>query len=207
MKGLEKLTTIRLAEILTQKNAVETEVLTDALYGHDRFGESFVESLIDGGHMSEWELAKLVVEHFQLPFVLAGNYDIADESKTLVPKEAIFRHLIVPLDNFGKIVTIAMPILTPAEILSKLRRQTGHEYYPYVGLVSENKRVLGEMFDDFQAFQDKVAKEREMAAQKRAAQGAQEPGGEGGGGGGAGGDSWMSIFDSGDEQVRSSLKK
>jgi hypothetical protein len=197
VKGLDKLTTIRLAEILTQKNAVSNDVLTEALYSHDRYGESFVDLLIQGGHMSEWDLAKLVVEHFQLPFLLAGNYEVVDDVKALLPKEELFRHLIVPLDVFDKIVTVAMPILTPAETLLRLRRETGYDLYPYVGLITENRRVLSEMFEDFQAFQDNLTKERQANASKRQDQ----PGNDADGG------DWMSIFDSGDAQVRSSLKK
>ena len=196
MKGLEKLTTIRLAEILTQKDAVSTEVLTDALVGQDRYGDSFAETLIQGGHMSEWDLAKLVVEHFQLPFIAASNYDVDDAVKKLVPEDQLFRSLIVPLDHFDNVLTIAMPILTPADVLAKLRKATGSEIFPYIGLVSENRRVLGELFSNFKEFQEKLVKEREAVQAKRDASSKGE---------GEQGDDWMSIFDSGDEQVRSSL--
>jgi len=57
VKGLEKLTAIRLAEVLTQKGAMATEAITDALYTQDKHGDPFVQLLIGGGHITEWDLA------------------------------------------------------------------------------------------------------------------------------------------------------
>ena len=48
MKGIEKLTAVRLAEILTERNVVSSEVITDALYASDTQGESFVATLVGG---------------------------------------------------------------------------------------------------------------------------------------------------------------
>ena len=72
---------MRLAEVLTQKGIVPVESITDALYVQDRRGESFVDVMIDSGHIAEWDLARVVVESFQLPFLLAGSYQISDEAK------------------------------------------------------------------------------------------------------------------------------
>ena len=81
MKGLEKLTSIRLAEVLTQKAVVPNEAITDALYAQDRRGGSFVELIVSGGDISEWDIAKIVVEAFQVPFVMASNYEVSEEVK------------------------------------------------------------------------------------------------------------------------------
>ena len=98
MKGVEKLTAVRLAEILTERNSVSSEVITDALYASDTQGESFVDTIVGGGHITDWELAKLVTEHFNLPFMMAGNYSIPDDAKSRLPKELLFQHTMVPLD-------------------------------------------------------------------------------------------------------------
>lgn len=195
MKGLEKLTSIRLAEALTQRDAIPNDVITDALYAQDRHGEPFVEALVATGHITEWDLAKTVVEQFQVPFLMASSYDVGDEVKNLVDKELLFEHCIVPIDRFENILTLAMPILTPTEVLSKIARATGCEVYPYVGLVSENKNVLGKLFPDYADWQKVSEKRREHARVQRAES---EPK--------AANDNWASIFDSGDAQVRDGLR-
>ena len=52
MKGLDKLTSVRLAEVMTQKGSVPSEVITDALYAQDKQGDSFVQILVAGGQIT-----------------------------------------------------------------------------------------------------------------------------------------------------------
>ena len=136
VKGLQKLTSIRLAEVLTQKAVVPADMITDALYMQDKHGDPFVENLIGSGHINEWDLARVVVENFQLPFILAGNYDIGDEARDKIDKELLFEFLVVPLDLFDDVVTVSMPILTPYQSLQKIQKKHKVVIYPYVGLVS-----------------------------------------------------------------------
>ena len=90
MKGLEKLTSIRLAEVLSQKGSIPTDKITDALYAQDKHGEPIAESLVAAGHITEWDLAKVVVESFQLPFITAGSCDIQKEAREKLPEDVIF---------------------------------------------------------------------------------------------------------------------
>lgn len=193
MKGLEKLTCIRLAEVLSQRNAVTTDAITEALYTQDKTGEAFVDLLIQSGSITEWDLAKVVVEHFQLPFMMASNYEVPDAAKTRLPEDIWFRHLLVPLDVFDDFVTVVMPILTPYEVLEKLQAAHKIEICPYVGLPSENRKVLGELFAGFGDWCKREQGEREKRAQ------AKTPGKKG-----VAGD-WMDIFDSADAAVRDGL--
>ncbi len=198
MKGLEKLTCIRLAEVLTQKGSIATDAITDALYAQDRHGESFVDVLVSGGHIAEWDLAKVVVENFQLPFFMGSSYEIPDVAKSAISKEVQFHNLITPLDVFDKVLTVVMPILTPFEVLAKITKESGLQVYPFVGLISENKKVLRETYPEFaewlkkyQAARDRQSTEKNT--EKKEAAGA--------------GDDWMNMFDSADQGVREDLTK
>lgn len=192
MKGLEKLTCVRLAEVISQKNTISSEVITDALYAQDKHGDPFVQTLVGAGHITEWDLAKLVAENFQLPFLMASSYAISDEAKKKVPEKFLFENLIVPLDLFDDALCVVMPILTPYETLSKLQRETKTEVFPYVGLISENKKVLGTIYPTFKPWFEAEQKRREQAATKRANSKGQA------------GD-WMSIFDAGDQAIQDNL--
>jgi hypothetical protein len=191
VKGLDKLTSVRLAEVMTQKGTASSEVITDALYAQDKHGDSFVQVLVAGGHMTEWDLAKLVTENFQLPFLMASSYQINEAARDRIPKEVLFRHLLVPLDAFQDIVCVAMPILTPFEVLMKIQKDHDCDLFPYVGLVSENKKVLGELFKDFTTWAEADQRRREQEATRKAASKDKTKAGD-----------WMSIFDAGDQAIR-----
>lgn len=195
MKGLEKLTPIRLAEVLSQKALISADAIADALYAHDKHRESFTEILVTGGHITEWDLAKVVVEHFQLPFILSGGYDVSDAVKARVAKDSLFSNLIVPLDVFDDVMTIAMPIMVPFDTIKALQTEHNVTIYPYVGLPSENKSVLNAMFPEFKEWSANAQKELDARRKKKAKR---DPGEA---------TDWTSLFDSADAAVRGSLKK
>jgi hypothetical protein len=194
VKGIEKITSVRLAEILTERATVPSEAITDALYAQDKNGEPFVQVLVTGGHITEWDLAKIVVENFNLPFLMAGNYQISEAAKNRLPKEVLFKHLIVPLDAFDDIVCVAMPVMLTFEDIAKIQREHNCDLFPYVGLISENKKVLADLHRDYPEWVEKEAKRREEGAKARTTPMK------------AGGD-WMSIFDAGDQAIRETKKK
>lgn len=194
VKGIEKLTSVRLAEILSERGIVPSEAITDALYAQDRHGEAFTQVLISGGHITEWDLAKIVTESFNLPFLMAGNYQIDDDAKERLPKEVLFEHMLVPLDVFENIVTVSMPVMLSFEQISKIQKAHDCELFPYVGLVSENRRLLGEIHKDYQQWLENSQKERE--AKKALREQANTAEGD-----------WMSIFDAGDEAIQQTISK
>ena len=196
VKGIEKITSVRLAEILTDRDVVSSEVITDALYSQDRDGQPFVQVLVDGGHITEWDLAKLVTENFNLPFLMAGNYQISEAARDRLPKETLFEHTIVPLDAFGDIVTVAMPVMLSFEVIARIQKDNDCDLFPYVGLITENKKVLGDLHKDYPQWLEQQAKRRAEAESARKAAPSQ------------GGDSdWMSIFDAGDQAIQQSKQR
>ncbi len=194
MKAIEKITSVRLAEILTERAVVASEVLTDALYAQDKHGEPFVQVLVTGGHITEWDLAKIVTENFNLPFLMAGNYQISDEAKKRLPKEVLFKHTMVPLDVFGDILCVAMPVMLTCDEMNKIQKEHGVDLFPYVGLISENKKVLGDMHKDYVQWVEQEHKRHEEEAKKRAAK-PSKPAGD-----------WMSIFDAGEAAIHDKKK-
>lgn len=199
MKGIEKLTSVRLAEILSERGVVPSEAITDALYAQDRAGEPFAQVLIGAGHITEWDLAKIVTESFNLPFLMAGNYQLGDHAKSRLPKEVLFEHMIVPLDVFDDIVCVSMPVMLPFEQVMKIQKAHNCELFPYVGLVSENKRVLTDLHKDYPHWLEQEQKRREAATEKRSKAAASGPA--------AGAGDWMSIFDAGDQAIQKTIQK
>ncbi len=195
MKGIEKITSVRLAEILSERSIVASEVITDALYAQDRHGDPFVQVLVGGGHITEWDLAKIVTEHFSLPFLMAGNYHISDEAKARLPKEVLFQHTLVPIDMFDDIVCVAMPVLLTFDEIARIQKEHKCDLFPYVGLITENKKVLADLFKDYPQWVEQEQKRREDESKKRT-QTTVKKGGD-----------WMSIFDAGDQAIQETMKK
>lgn len=194
MKGIDKITAGRLAEVLTERAVVATEVIADALYAQEKGGESFAQVLVSGGHITEWDLAKIVTECFNLPFLMAGNYQISEDAKKRLPKETLFRYTLVPLDVFGDIVCVSVPVMLTFEEMSRIQKDHACDLFPYVGLISENRRVLGDLHKDYKEWLEREGQRREEES-KRRAQAPTKAAGD-----------WMSIFDAGDAAIQDRKK-
>lgn len=188
MKGMERITTVRLAEALSQSASVPNERITDALYQQDSTGVPFAEVLVEAGDISEWDLAKLVVHHFQLPFLMASNIEIDPQAVTVLPEDFLFEHRLLPLQVFGSTLTIAMPVLVTNKVLQEAQQVSGKDLFPIVGLSSENARFLHQLFPNHT--RDEDARRERQRAKRSQEQSA---------------DSWESIFDVGDQEVLKDL--
>ena len=49
---------------------------------------------------------------------------------------------ILPLARFGDVLSVAMPIFTPASELQELEREHRVEIFPFTGPISENSQIL-----------------------------------------------------------------
>ncbi len=184
MKGLERITTVSFAEVLSDSGQIPNEKITEALYQQDSSGCSFVEYLVDIGATTEWDLAKVVVQHFQIPFLMCEYLDINLEVLNLFEADFLFQYNIVPFQKLGETINILMPTFVPFKILEKCRKTINGEIFPFVGLPSDNKRVLNQTFPNFvQKTTEKGPKNLDSFGES----------------------AWENVFDIGDQEVKKNL--
>jgi hypothetical protein len=183
MKGLERITTVSFAEVLSDSGQIPNEKITEALYQQDSSGSSFVEYLVDVGATTEWDLAKVVVQHFQIPFLMCEYLDINTDALKLFEPEFLFKYKIIPFQKLGSVINILMPTFVPFKILELCKSYTKKEIFPFVGLPSENKRILKREFPDFKFDLDKQIPEAPQINEN----------------------TWENVFDIGDQEVKRNL--
>ena len=142
MRGLEKLTYVRLADALTQSGAVQQDQLTPLLEECDQNKSPLPELVVRTSIVSEWDLLQTVSEQFNLPFIFPSQYDLDKALINSLDAKFLQDHNIIPMSRFGDVLTVIMPILTPYDVLEELERMSGAEVFPFVGLISENTRAL-----------------------------------------------------------------
>jgi len=184
MKGLERITNLRLAEVLTQNGLLTREEMGEAISLHESSRERFVSVLVNTGYVTEWDLAKVVAESFQLPFLLGERYETPKEMVQMFDEDFLFEHLLIPMDRFGKVLTVRMPVLVSGDVLEDVQKKFDVDVFPVVGLISENQKIL------FRIFPDHPKEEPKKAASPTSRMGKD----------------WESIFDMGDEAVKKGLQ-
>ena len=144
MKGLDKLTYPRLAEALIQRGSVDQTLVRQLLQESERSGQPLPELLVRDEIFSEWELVRLVSDHFTLPMIYPLQYELDSSLMKKFGIEVLRQKNLLPLAKFGDIVTMAMPILTPVTDLQELEREHKIEIFPFAAPISENSQILME---------------------------------------------------------------
>ena len=121
---LEKLARTRLADVLVEEGVLERPRVDDALAEQDRTGKQLGEILIEREILTEQELAKLVATHYAMPYLDISNYSTRREMLELLPAEFCAQHTIVPLDQFGSMLTLAVSEVPSLEIVDEIVERT-----------------------------------------------------------------------------------
>ncbi len=133
----------RLADHLADRGRVEVDVLQGFLEGASTGGVPLPQALVEGGHLSDWDLAKSVCEAFNLAFV---PVDVVKPDVTLLElfdPQILLEHDLVPLARFGAMVTMIMPGLVQADTLGSIAAASDFLIQPVVGTVQGNQAWLG----------------------------------------------------------------
>lgn len=184
MKHTQRLGYQRLAEVLMERGLVEAQAVRDALEMGQRGSLPFPEALVSASLVADWELSRIVCEVFGLPFLPVEIADPDPKAMQGMNQGYLMEHGLVPLSRYGKVLTVAMPAVVPAEILAGLNVEGDMTISPVVGTVRTNRRWIDEHCTPQAALPAEVDLS-EMSAD--------------------GGGEWASIFDEGDAAVRLEL--
>lgn len=187
MKGLEKLNFPRLAKVLGQGGQIPNEVLAEALRESGQTGMPFPDILLRDGLLSEWDLVRTVSQEFTLPILFPSSYSIDKEMFQLLPVDFIRKHRVIPIDRFGDVIVVAMPVLLPAAILEEIESITKLQVFPFVSPKTEVQKILEDKLPKLEA----PAEEAPLAAAKE--EKASAPVTE---------EDWQKLFDEADQAIK-----
>lgn len=142
MKGLDKLTYRRLSEALIQTGGAEAARIRALLEEAEQTEQPLPELLIRDELFSEWELVRLVSDHFSVPILYPLSYEVDANLIQRLGDEFLRETNVLPLGQFGTALSVVMPVLTPIHVLQQIERNHSVEVFPFTGPISENTQIL-----------------------------------------------------------------
>jgi hypothetical protein len=121
---LEKLTRTRLDDVLVEEGALDRWQVEEAQAEQERTGKPLGEVLVTREMLPDYDLAKLVVTHYPLPFLDLTGYTTRREIMALLPEDFCLRNGVLPLDQFGDVLTIAVCEVPSMELLEDIVTRT-----------------------------------------------------------------------------------
>lgn len=177
MRQFERLKKRRLGEILVDEGYITQEQLETALSLQKEGGELLGRILIEQGYLTERALARAMANQLGLPFLSTENYQLSKEVVGLIPNEICFKYELIPLDRFGKTLTILMAGMVTVEVVETIQQLTGCDVFIYIGTSSDVQQALREWVSPSAMTQADISVSSA---------------------------SWMSWFDKADQEVRTS---
>lgn len=132
----------RLAEVLKERGLVDPQAIDETLQLAGQGGPAFPEALIGATLVADWELSRLVCEIFNLPFLPVDIATPDPEAMDGLDRGFLVQTGLVPLSRFGRLLTVTMPAIVPAETLGLLSARTDLTLLPVVGTVQSNRRWI-----------------------------------------------------------------
>jgi hypothetical protein len=117
---LEKLNRTRLADVLVEEGVLDRARVEECLLEQDQTGKQLGQILIEGEIVTDYDLAKIVVTHYALPYLDVANYSMRREVVALLPEDFRHRWAIQPLDQFGTILTLAVTEVPSPELIDEI---------------------------------------------------------------------------------------
>jgi hypothetical protein len=133
----------RLADALIERGLCEAQALREAMQLSGHGNPSFVEAIVNANLVGDWEVGKIVAETYNLPFLPLELCSPDSRALDGLDLAYLAEHGLVPMGRFGNVMTVAMPGLVLAEVLSGIPIADGElTVLPVVGSVQSNRRWI-----------------------------------------------------------------
>ncbi len=178
-------TSKRLADVLVDEGILTKAQVAEASKYLRQADDPLGPHLIRCGFITAWDLAKSVCVHFTLPFFDLAAFKPKKDVLPLLEPAFLHGYGILPIDKFGKIVTLAVCEGLSPQVLQAIVDKTHLSPYLYVSPYDKIREIL-EVAAPFAAA-------AQAPAAETAAAGAPEGASEG---------DWMNIFEEAEKKMK-----
>jgi hypothetical protein len=133
-----------LRDVLVAQTVLSEETADELMSSAREHNEPFGAVVVESGHLSAWDLAKMVATHYQMPYLPLPGYrwdrDLADG----IPAATLYQFLVLPVGRFGKVRSFAVVEPPNRDCLSALQDACGSHLFFFVAEVNDLQRILRE---------------------------------------------------------------
>ena len=180
----------RLTEVLVDEGVLTKAQIAEASKYLRQPDDPLGPHLIRCGFITAWDLAKAVCTHFALPYYDLSSYRAKKDVVALLDTPFLHGYGILPIDKFGKIVTLAVCESISPTVLQAIVDRTHLSPYMYVAPYDKIRECL-EVACPYEA---PAGEPQPVSAEGKAEAGAAPGSSEDG--------DWMAIFEEAEKKMK-----
>jgi len=140
--NIRRMTKKRLGEILLAEGILTNLQLEQALAVQKTSSRMLGEILVEMKVVSEKDIAESLCTQFSCPYVSTEQYFVSGDVASLIPIEVMRKYLLVPVDKFSNILTIAVAGALSEEVVQEIQRLTGCDIHVFVSTMSDIRSTI-----------------------------------------------------------------
>ena len=121
MVHYERVKRKRLGDFLMDEGLVTKDGMIAALHEQQVSNNLLSNVLLESQNVSEFELARAIVDHQQVPYLDLGDYNLHKDLVKQFDAEFLNAVRVVPIENFGGRIAFAVQEVPSLEIVEKLK--------------------------------------------------------------------------------------
>lgn len=180
----------RLSDLIVDEGLADKDVVLAALHDQQNTGEMLSTILLESQEIDAFDLARVLVEQYQLPFIELGQYSANKDLIQEFPAELLHAARIVPIERFGGHVGFACQEVPSPETHASLKDLVDGSILIFAALARDIEEKLRELAPYERV--ETVAPIERVAPVMDPEQAAQDK-------------DWQSLFDTADESVMSEM--
>lgn len=138
-----------LRDVLVGQEVLTAELADELAESAYEAGESFGFAVVDAGHMTAWDLTKVVAHSYQMPVLPLQGYDYDPAMLDGISAARLYQYQVLPVGRFGRSWSFAVAEPPSRECVAALREAFGNALFFFVAdaelvkeMVSQNIKVV-----------------------------------------------------------------
>ncbi|MCD6578431.1 type IV-A pilus assembly ATPase PilB [bacterium] len=123
---------MRLGEMLIKASLITEEQLNEALQQQKKEGGKIGSSLVKLNFITEEKILEVLQQQLGVVAIDLDNFEIDDETLSLIPPDVAKKHLVVPIEKLGDTLTVAMSEVDNKQLMADLQFITNLNISPAV---------------------------------------------------------------------------
>ncbi|MBI4391367.1 MAG: type IV-A pilus assembly ATPase PilB [candidate division NC10 bacterium] len=137
----------RLGDMLVKANLISEDQLKKALAQQESQGGRLGSNLVKLGFISEDDITSFLSKQYGVPSINLSHFEIDTAVIKLIPAEIAQKHMVVPINRTGTVLTVAMADPSNIFTIDDIKFMTGFKVEPVVAAESSIKSAINKYYD------------------------------------------------------------
>ncbi len=155
----------RLGEMLVKSKLISDDQLKKALTQQSSGGGRLGSNLVKLGYLSEEDITSFLSKQYGVPSINLAHFEIDQSVIKLVPAEIAQKHMVIPINRKGNVITVAMADPSNIFAIDDIKFLSGFKVEPVVAAETSIRNAINKHYDSAGLVQDimKGFDDREVA--------------------------------------------